>query len=296
MKAETKGEEAKSAPATEAVASKEEKYEELFAAAKKHVKLDPALVLNAVEGLKAFAEEKKKTAKNLLEDEDDFMHVTITLSSVPMKFSPRPEQIQLKHPIYGSKYLTHVCLFVKDPQRKFKDLVEDLEVPCLGKIIGYNKMLKSFKEYKDRRQLINEFDLFFCDKSLYSMMPKVTGSFFYRKKKFPFPLKLSEDGGEVKQIMTEALKCSYLTLGNGPHYSFKVARVSMKPKTCVANVMDAVYKAIPHVIRDVAGPEKIQCITLKTSTSPELPIYNYMGKEDAMAYLEGSQEPKESAK
>jgi len=284
QKEETKGE-----------ASKLEIYQNVYAATKKAIKLDKELIKSAIENLKEFSQKKKETAKNLLEEEDDFIHVTITLSEVPLKFSPKPVQIPLKHPIYGSEYSTHACVLVKDPQRKFKDLVQDLEIPCLAKVLGYEKLMKNFKEYKDRRQLTQEFDLFFCDKRIYPMLPKVTGSFFYKKKKFPYPVTISEDGAEIQKTLEDALKCSYMMLGNGPHYSFKVARVSMKPMKSVANIIVAIYKAVPHIIKDAIKPGKIQSITVKTSTSPELPIYTHLSKKDALAYLQGPAK-KEKAK
>ena len=269
-----------------------ELYNQVYLATKKVVKLNRELIKKAVQNLKSFSEEKKSTAKNLLEEEDDYIHVTITLAAVPLKFSPRPIQIPLKYPIYGPKCLTHACLIVKDPQRKYKDLAHELDVPCLAKIVGYEKLLKNFKQYKDRRQLIHEFDLFFCDKRIYPMLPKVTGSFFYKKKKFPYPIKLTDDGSNMKELMEEALKGTYMMVGNGPNYSFKVAKTSMQAKECVSNVMRAVYKAIPHIIKSEIKPTKIQSITIKTSASPELPIYSRLSKSEALAYLKAEQETK----
>eukprot|EP01022_Parablepharisma_sp_SALTPOND_P013386 TRINITY_DN1788_c0_g1_i1.p7 TRINITY_DN1788_c0_g1~~TRINITY_DN1788_c0_g1_i1.p7 ORF type:complete len:331 (+),score=43.67 TRINITY_DN1788_c0_g1_i1:7577-8569(+) len=266
--------------------SRLEKYKEIYSSAKKFIKFDPLLIKRAVDSLKTFTAASKEKKKSLLDEEDDFIHVTITLSKVPSKFSPKPAQIPLKHPIYGSEYLTHACVFVKDPQRKFKDLVQDLEVPCLSKVIGYSKLLRNYKQYESRRQLAHEFDLFFCDKRIYRMLPKVTGAFFYRKKKFPFPLELSGDGEAISNEIQEALKNTYLMLGNGPHYSFKVARTSMKTKDAVQNVVNAVYKAMPHILRGEVKPSKVQSITLKAAGSPELPIYCYLGKADATSYLE----------
>jgi len=264
-----------------------QKYDDILKNCKKFIKLDPALIKKAAAALKSYISTKKDTSskKELLEDEDNFIYVTITLSKVPTKFSPKPVQISLPHAIYGEKYLTHICLFVKDPQRKFKDLVQDLEVPCLAKIIGYEKLMKNYKQYETRRKLVNEFDLFFCDKRIYRMLPKVTGSFFYRKKKFPCPLEIKGDGENIKELIEEGLKSTYLMLGNGPHYSFRMARTSMENNEIVENIMEAIYKGLPNILRDELKPSKVQSITLKTGSSPELPIYCHLGKKDAKAFL-----------
>eukprot|EP00826_Nyctotherus_ovalis_P052855 TRINITY_DN6781_c0_g1_i1.p1 TRINITY_DN6781_c0_g1~~TRINITY_DN6781_c0_g1_i1.p1 ORF type:complete len:302 (-),score=75.20 TRINITY_DN6781_c0_g1_i1:155-1060(-) len=291
-------EEMKEVSAVEYVGSEEsrlEKYKAVYKASKKFIKFDPVLIKKAFTALRKFADTNKESAKDLLGDEDNFIYVTITLSKVPLKFSPKPVQIPLKHPIYGSQYLTHACLFVKDPQRRFKDLVQDLEVPCLSKIIGYTKLLKNYKQYENRRQLVHEFDLFFCDKRIYRMLPKVTGAFFYRKKKFPYPLEIAESGEEIADVMKEMLKGTFMTLGNGPHYSFRVARTSMDEKAAVQNVVTGIYKALPYILKDELKPSKVQSITLKTDKSPELPIYCHLSKTDAMAYLHQAEKSKDES-
>lgn len=276
-------------PSPETQDVKKEEYEKLYKLAKQTIKLDRKLINSAISNLQTYASSQKDKGKNLLEDEDDFIYVTITLSKVPSKFSPKPLQIELKHAIYGPKYLTHVCMIVKDPQRAFKDQVQDLDIPCLGKVIGYQKLMKNFKEYKDRRQLVNEFDLFFCDSRIYSMLPKVTGKYFYLKKKFPVPLKLAGSEKTIEETFEEAMKCTYFMPGNGPNYTIKIGRTSMNAKNCVSNIVNAVYKALPLILGNTLKPTKVQSITLKTQSSIELPIYNHLSKGDIAAYLEHAQ-------
>jgi ribosome biogenesis protein UTP30 len=46
-------------------------------------------------------------------------------------------------------------------------------------VIGYGKIDKKFPTYTDRRKLLYEYDAFFCDKSIYSLLAKHTGKLFY---------------------------------------------------------------------------------------------------------------------
>lgn len=85
---------------------------------------------------------------------------------------------------------TKVCVFVKDPSREFKDQIQDLKIPCIAKVIGYTKLKKEFKQFKDKRILLNQYDLFLADLRIYKMLPECLGKEFYAKKKFPCPLKL----------------------------------------------------------------------------------------------------------
>lgn len=54
-------------------------------------------------------------------------------------------QVTIPHPFNTSANNTRVCVFVKDPAREFKDEIQDLKIPCIAKVIGYNKLKKEFK-------------------------------------------------------------------------------------------------------------------------------------------------------
>lgn len=76
------------------------------------------------------------------------------------------------------------CIFAANPQRAYKDKIADLDIPLIQRVIGYNKILKKYPQYTDRRKLFYEYDMFFCDKSIYSLMAKKTGKIFYQRKKY----------------------------------------------------------------------------------------------------------------
>ena len=40
---------------------------------------------------------------------------------------------------------SRVCVIVKDPAREFKDKIQDLDIPCIAKIIGFDKLKRNFK-------------------------------------------------------------------------------------------------------------------------------------------------------
>ena len=57
-------------------------------------------------------------------------------------------------------------------------------------MIGYDKLKRNFRQFKDRRTLIKEYDGFLADIRIYQMLPECLGKEFYEKKKFPCPIKL----------------------------------------------------------------------------------------------------------
>ena len=78
------------------------------------------------------------------------------ISSV--KISPKPFKIDLKTPIYNKDVMSRVCLIVKDPARDFKDKIDGLSLPCLAKVIGVDKLKREHKQFKDKKQLLKDYD------------------------------------------------------------------------------------------------------------------------------------------
>lgn len=68
---------------------------------------------------------------------------------------------------------------MKDPARAFKDQIEDLDLPCIAKVIGFDKLKRNFKQYKDKRLLVKDYDAFLADLRVYKMLPEVLGKEFY---------------------------------------------------------------------------------------------------------------------
>lgn len=112
------------------------------------------------------------------------------MTRLPVKPSHRPQLVKLPHPFLTAEENSRVCVFVKDPQRAFKDQIASLDIPTIAKVIGYDKLKRNYKQYKDRRALLKEYDSFLADLRVYKMLPEVLGKEFYSHKKFPVPIKL----------------------------------------------------------------------------------------------------------
>lgn len=99
-------------------------------------------------------------------------------------------QVQIPHPFNTADNNARVCVFVKDPAREFKDQIQDLSIPTIAKVIEFSKLKKEYRQYKDKRQLLKDYDLFLADLRVYKMLPEPLGKEFYQKKKFPCPIKV----------------------------------------------------------------------------------------------------------
>jgi hypothetical protein len=205
-------------------------------------------VMMAVKELVEFNKRGLKN-KKLLDDEEDFVYVNFTLSQVPQKASPKPHLIQLQNPIYTQELKSKVCMIVKDPARDFKDQIQDMDLPCIAKVMGFEKVRKEFKQFKDKRALIKEYDMFAADLRVYKMLPAVLGREFYKGKQFPVPLKIHDMEGKALENQLNSLAGSTpFMMGNGPNYSLRVGRTTQSPKEVAQNVEAALIQALPYVL------------------------------------------------
>ena len=62
----------------------------------------------------------------------------------------------------------------------------------IAKVIGFDKLKRNFKQYKDKRQLVKDYDSFLADLRVYKMLPEVLGKEFYASKKYPVPIKVHD--------------------------------------------------------------------------------------------------------
>lgn len=266
----------------------EKLYKKFLKRTIKKINLDTKLIKEAAKVIKQYAKhQKEKDALNILGDDDKFITVNILLSEVPSTYSPKPLRIPIPHPIYGQKYDTRACLFIKDPEREFLDKIEDLNLPCLAKCIPYKTLKKEYERYHDKKDLINEFDLFFSDIRVYKMLPKPLGKFFYTQKKFPSPANLHKlSGTELENAINDLFAHTYFHIRNGPNYTLRVARSSMKTKEIAENVVSAVHHALPYVMmHDGIKQNRVQSISLRIGDSFDLPIFNQLLSTEVASYI-----------
>jgi ribosome biogenesis protein UTP30 len=56
---------------------------------------------------------------------------------------------------------------LKDPESEIKKQLEDADVPCVAEVVGYDRLKRDFHQFKDKRALLNDFDLFLADIRIY---------------------------------------------------------------------------------------------------------------------------------
>jgi hypothetical protein len=145
---------------------------------------------SAAKALQDYQKKRFAESKGLLDTADSFFSLSFTMTKVPETPSARPQLISLPHPFYSAAENTRVCVFVKDPSREFKDQIENLDIPCIAKVIGFDKLKRNYHQFKDKRALCKEYDTFLSDLRVYKMLPEQLGNEFYTHKKYPVPIKV----------------------------------------------------------------------------------------------------------
>jgi len=81
-----------------------------------------------------------------------------------------------------------------------------MDLPCLAKVISYDKLKRNYKQYQDKRALLKEYDAFLADLRIYKMLPECLGNEFYTHKKYPAPIKVHnlESSDALKTLLNSA--------------------------------------------------------------------------------------------
>ncbi|KAI6784860.1 uncharacterized protein J7T54_007954 [Emericellopsis cladophorae] len=276
------------------------------------VKIDPDQTLKASKALISHikkASQQKATEsnkRNLLDDEEgdadaEDTPIWLTLTTkrhVVDKPRLQPGKITLPHPLNTDESTT-ICLITADPQRAYKDIVDNEEFPedlrkRITRVIDFTKLKAKFSQYEAQRKLYSEHDLFLADDRIITRIPKVLGKTFFKSQlKRPIPVILQPKGSKVagkrkrpgkedgqvnaasptliaKEI-TRAIGSALVSLSPATNTAVKIGYSGMTPEQIADNV-DAVATAlvqkwVPQQWRNVRS------IYIKGPESAALPIW-----------------------
>jgi ribosome biogenesis protein UTP30 len=190
-----------------------------------------------------------------------------------------------------------VCIFTKDPQRAYKDLVASDAFPAslrekVVRVLGVEKLKKRYKSYEQKRALLAEFDVFMVDDRVIKLVAEFLGKTFYQSKaKRPVPIRLTAGAyidktakkdskesqnvvgtpqGVAKEIET-ALNSTYLSMSASANTSIRVGTLSMTAQQLAENTSAVVAAIIPKHIAQ--GWRNVRSLHLKGPATKALPIW-----------------------
>ncbi|GAA5998889.1 Utp30p [Rhodotorula paludigena] len=216
--------------------------------------------------------QQKRDDDDLLGEQDEKVFLVVGLRQAPKRETHKPVRIPVPHPVMNPK-TQPVTLFTKDPQREYKDLLAELKVGFVERVIGLDKLRTKHKTFEAKRQLLKEADLFLVDDRVMPEVGKCLGKMWRDAKKQPIPVALQRK--DLKAELERAVASSYMNVTTGTSLSIKLGTTSLHSQSELLANLDAVlpYVAtrIPHA---PASFRNVQSLHLKTSTSVSLPIYN----------------------
>jgi len=246
-------------------------------------KLDPGLVLEAVEALLKVVVETQK-AKSTLIEEDTPIQLQYSFKKIPQLKNKRLHA-RIPHTLVTDN--TDVCLFVKDVHkgaedqedkrdftpsvRHFREIVEDAGVKKVEEIIPVIQLKREYHDFEMQRKLCDSFDLFLCDERISKFMPKLLGKNFYKKRKLPINVKLHLGTKTATTSLKKAFESVHgLISGQGSMTSVTIGHAGMTSQQIAENIV-AVVKRMAFVLP--GGWPNISSLFLTTTKTTSIPLF-----------------------
>ncbi|KAG4436298.1 hypothetical protein IFR05_008238 [Cadophora sp. M221] len=133
----------------------------------------------------------------------------------------KPLRLTVPHALNTSATTT-ICLITADPQRTYKDLIQDPSFPPalaqrITKVVGVSKLKKKYNQYEGQRKLFAEHDIFLADDRIVTQLTKLLGKTFYKgTTKRPIPVDIAEPAPKVDGKRVSRAKPTGEGKGEGP--------------------------------------------------------------------------------
>ncbi|CAK7340189.1 unnamed protein product [Dovyalis caffra] len=238
--------------------------------------VSPKTVEKAVDALLKWRSSKLNTQKAQLLEHDEFVYLILTLKKIPQKGFSRTNahKIPIPNPLMNPlNEAPEICLIIDDRPKSglnkdaAKKKIQNDNIP-ISKIIKISKLKTDYRPFEAKRKLCDSYDMFFADRRVVHLLPKMLGKQFFKKKKIPVPLDLKHHNW--KEQIDKAFGSALLYLRSGTCSVVKVGRISMSREEIAKNVMAAINGISEIVPRKWGG---IRSFHLKLLDSLALPVY-----------------------
>ncbi|KAH9952495.1 ribosomal protein L1p/L10e family-domain-containing protein [Russula dissimulans] len=223
----------------------------------------------------ALKQKQKREENELLPGKEEGIWLQIAVKEVHAEAKLKPHKIPIKYPLVDPR-TSSICLITKDPQREYKNLLEDAGVRFINRVVGIEKLKGKFKSFEARRALLHENELFLADDRIIPLLPRLLGKIFFTAKKQPIPVCLRRK--DLKGELERAISSTYMHQNRGTCTSVRFGIVSQTPAQLLAN-LETALPAVVAVVR--GGWDNVQSLSIKSSKSASLPIWSCkLGSEE----------------
>ncbi|KAK0589430.1 hypothetical protein LWI29_014194 [Acer saccharum] len=124
----------------------------------------------------------------------------------------------------------------------------------ISKVTKLTKLKTNYRPFEAKRKLCDSYDMFFADKRVIPLLPKLLGKKFFKKKKIPVPMDLKHKNW--KEQMDKVCGSTLLYIKTGTCCVLKIGKVSMGPMEIVENVTVAI-DGIAEIVPRKMGKHKV---------------------------------------
>ena len=209
-----------------------------FAGLQADIAVQMATAIDAIQQYALKREEESTLTsgtRDLISDPESFT-LNFSLNKIPTKKDYRFNQVVLAHSLVPDIETRSVCLIVRDPKETALASIKAAGI-SVDKVITVKSLKKKYTSHEARRELANRFDLFFCEDSIFELMGKLLGKYFFetKKSKIPFPLK-----SITSAVYEKSLRTSRFRVRGGAVVGIKIGNRSMSTEQLVENGIAAI--------------------------------------------------------
>jgi ribosome biogenesis protein UTP30 len=143
-------------------------------------------------------------------------------------------------------------------------------VENVTKVISVTELRKNYKQYKDRRALLKEYDHFVCDKRVSALMPSLLGKKFLAKKRQPIAIEINQ-GQDFSAELKAARDSTAVFVPQSKLTVVRVGTTGFEAKELAANLQAVITFLSTH--KQNGGAANIQGLFIKTKNTLALPLY-----------------------
>ncbi|XP_010427771.1 PREDICTED: ribosomal L1 domain-containing protein 1-like [Camelina sativa] len=237
-------------------------------------RVSPKTVRSAIDGLINWRSEKSKTEKPQLLEQDELLYLFVTLKKIPQTTRTNAHRIPLPHPLINpSEDSPEICLIIDDRPKSGLTKADAMKkiksenIP-ITKVLKLSKLKSDYKPFEAKRKLCDSYDMFFADRRILHLLPRLIGKKFFLRKKIPVAVDLNHKNW--KEQIEKACGSAMFFMSTGTCSVVKVGKLSMEGSEIAENVM-ATLNGVVEIL-----PNKwkyVRSLHLKLSESLALPIY-----------------------
>ncbi|KAL2331126.1 hypothetical protein Fmac_018707 [Flemingia macrophylla] len=242
-------------------------------------------VTKAVEALlKWRGSQSERQKAKLFDEEEEFVYLILTLKKVPSNSRVNPHKIPLPHSLISP--FSEQCLILDDRPNKARvtkaqvqSKIQSESIP-IAKVLKLSKLASDYRAFEAKRKLCDSYDLFFAEKSIVPLLPRLLGKHFFKKRKIPVPLDLKKNNWNEQ--VQRACSSAMLFVRSGTCTVVRVAKLRMDTHQIVQNVLATIQGAVQVVPKNWAN---VRSLHLKLLESLALPLYQVL--PDVKLRIEG---------